>query len=130
MGLDPAPASLRILIVEDEPLLRTFNADALSEAGFEVLEACDADEALRLLEADGGIDVVFTDVEMPGQFDGFALARTIEVRWPAIGVVITSGRRLPPDNAAAPARRFVPKPFKVSQIVESIGSVAQTCACH
>lgn len=127
MGLGDAPAALRILIVEDEPLLRMFNADVLSEAGFEVLEACDAHEALRLLETNRHIDVVFTDVEMPGQVDGFALAATIETRWPAIGVVITSGRRLPPNSFEAPARCFVPKPFKASQLVESIGAVAHVC---
>ena len=125
MGCDPASPNLRILVVEDEPLLRTFNADMLSDAGFDVIEASDADEALRLLETMRDIQVVFTDVEMPGHIDGFALAQKIEVRWPKIGVVITSGRRYPAIEFGAVGRRFVPKPFKVAQIVESIGSVAQ-----
>ena len=110
----------RILVVEDEPLLRMFNADMLSDAGFEVLEASDADEALRLLETTRDIKVVFTDVEMPGLIDGFALAERIEARWPDIGVVVTSGRRYPPRAFSAPARHFVPKPFAASEVVGMI----------
>ena len=112
----------RILVVEDEPLLRLFNADMLTDAGFDVVEACDAAEALRLLESVSGIRVVFTDVEMPGALDGFALAERIETRWPQIGVVVTSGRRYPNRSFAAPARRFVPKPFRPAQVVEVIGA--------
>ena len=120
MDLNAASSLPRILVVEDEPLLRTFNADMLSDAGFEVLEAGDADEALRCLETMPDIRVVFTDVEMPGLIDGFALAQRIERQWPAIGVLVTSGRRYPTDAFDAPARVFVPKPFKVAQVVELI----------
>ncbi len=110
----------RILVVEDEPLLRLFNADMLSDAGFDVLEAANADEALRVLETTRDIKVVFTDVEMPGALDGFALAQRIEALWPEIGVVITSGRRRPDMVLTAPARCFVAKPFKAAQIVGAI----------
>ena len=118
-----APTCSRILVVEDEPLLRSFNTDMLTDAGYDVIEACNADEALRVLESLSGIDVVFTDVEMPGALDGFALAERIETRWPAIGVVVTSGRRYPSHTFAAPARRFVPKPFRPAQVVEVIDAV-------
>lgn len=116
----------RVLVVEDEPLLRTFNSDMLMDAGFDVCEACDADEALLLLEQFGDdIRVVFTDVEMPGTLDGFALAARIEAKWPDICVIVTSGRRLPHPSFNAPARHFVAKPFKVAQVLEVIGSFAQ-----
>lgn len=110
----------RILVVEDEPLLRSFNTDMLIDAGFEVLEACDADEALRLLECNDDIRVVFTDVEMPGALDGFALANRIELQWPKINVLVTSGRRYPAEVFTAATRCFVPKPFRVAQVVELI----------
>ena len=110
----------RVLVVEDEPLLRMFNADMLNDAGFDVLEASDADEALRLLETMKDIRVVFTDVEMPGLIDGFALAERIEAQWPDIGVVVTSGRRYPPPAFSAPARCFVPKPFRAAHVVGMI----------
>ena len=119
-GTDALP---RILVVEDEPLLRLFNADMLSDAGFDVLEAANADEALRVLETTRGIRVVFTDVEMPGALDGFALADRIEALWPEIGVVITSGRRFPEAVLTAPARRFVAKPFRAAQVVCAIDAV-------
>ena len=115
-----ASGHARVLVVEDEPLLRTFNADMLSDAGFEVLEAADATEALHLLETTDDIRVVFTDVEMPGAIDGFALAQRIEAQWPTIGVLVTSGRRYPSEVFTAPTRCFVPKPFRVAQIVELI----------
>ena len=107
-------------MVDDEPLLRIFNVDMLSEAGFEVLEACDASEALSVLESTDGIQVVFTDVEMPGALDGFALADRIGARWPDISVLVTSGRRYPDRSIDAPARRFLPKPYAVSHVVELI----------
>ncbi len=125
MDLHASSANPRVLVVDDEPLLRLVNADMLSDAGFEVLEACDGEEALRLLEMTDGIRVVFTDVEMPGTIDGFALAARIEARWPEIGVVVTSGRRLPEASFVAPARCFVPKPYQFSRVVELIDAFVQ-----
>ena len=58
-----------ILIVEDEFLIRAATADVIREAGFEVLEAANADDALVILEARGDIRVVFTDIQMPGSMD-------------------------------------------------------------
>lgn len=115
-----APCQGRVLVVEDEPLVRSFNADMLSDAGFEVLEAADAVEALRVLESRDDIQVVFTDVEMPGSIDGFDLAMRIGAQWPDIGVLVTSGRRYPNEVFTASSRRFVPKPFRVAQVVELI----------
>ena len=116
----------RVLVVEDEPLLRMFNADMLIDAGFDVLEAADAIEPLHLLETNDDIRVVFTDVEMPGAIDGFALALRIEAQWPEIGVLVTSGRRYPNEVFTAAQRCFVPKPFRVAQVVELIGAFVQS----
>ncbi len=107
----------RILVVEDEPLLRMFNTEMLSDAGFDVVEACNADEALLALERIGDIKVVFTDVDMPGLIDGFALAKRIEVLWPYIKVVVTSGRRYPDASFGVPARCFIPKPYALAEVV-------------
>ncbi len=125
MGLNALSSHSRVLVVEDEPLLRTFSADMLMDAGFDVVEAANADEALLVLEAADDINVVFTDVEMPGHIDGFALAQRIATRWPKIGVVITSGRRLP-ESALDPASQwFVSKPFKIAQVVDVIDAFVQ-----
>lgn len=127
MVADPvASGHARVLVVEDEPLLRMFNADMLIDAGFDVLEAADATEALHLLETNSDIRVVFTDVEMPGALDGFALAQRIEALWPDIGVLVTSGRRYPSEIFQAATRRFLPKPFRVAQVVEVIDAFVQS----
>ena len=81
-----------------------YNVDMLSDAGFDVIEAGNADEALKLLTDISDIRVVFTDVEMPGRIDGFELADLVEARWPGIGVVVTSGRRLPDARRSARPR--------------------------
>src|ERR1700691_606694 len=72
------------LIVEDESLVRMTAVDMVEEAGFEVLEATNADEAILLLEVRRDIAVVFTDIEMPGSMDGLRLTAAVRGRWPPI----------------------------------------------
>jgi CheY-like chemotaxis protein len=78
-----------VLIVDDEAVIRLFVRVILEDAGHEVKEASNADDALRLI-ADDGITVVVTDIDMPGSMDGLALARGVAARWPDIGLVVTS----------------------------------------
>jgi CheY-like chemotaxis protein len=87
---DPArPPS--VLVVEDEVLVRTSVAEYLRACGYRVLEAKDADEATQILRNDDDIDIVFTDVQMPGSLDGFGLAQWVRRERPRIRVIITSG---------------------------------------
>ncbi|MCB5173917.1 response regulator [Microvirga lenta] len=79
-----------ILVVEDEPLVRMFLADALDDAGYKVFEAVNADEAVTLLQARPDIQAVVTDIEMPGSMNGIGLARPVRERWPGIGLLVTS----------------------------------------
>ena len=78
------PSRQVVLIVEDEALVRMTALDMIEEAGFEILEATNADEAILLLEARRDITVVFTDIEMPGSMNGLRLAEAIRGRWPPI----------------------------------------------
>jgi CheY-like chemotaxis protein len=80
-----------ILIVEDEHLIRMDAADMIGAAGFDVVEAGNADEAIAILERRFDISVVFTDVQMPGSMDGLKLAAAVRGRWPPIKIVATSG---------------------------------------
>ena len=80
-----------ILIVEDEFLLRMDSAEVIENAGFEVIQAANADEAIAILTARPDIHVVFTDIQMPGSMDGLKLARFVRNRWPPIKIVATSG---------------------------------------
>jgi len=105
-----------VLVVEDEFLLRMDAADMIAAAGFEVVEAADADAAIEILEARNDIAVIFTDIQMPGSMDGLKLARAVRGRWPPIKIIATSGvhvgeRDLPEGG------RFLPKPYSSAQIV-------------
>ena len=98
-----------VLIVEDEFLIRMDAVDMIRSAGFDVVEAENADEAIFILEGRLDIAVVFTDVQMPGSMDGLKLAAAIRGRWPPIKIVATSGLLrfsqddLPPGSVSAQA---------------------------
>lgn len=81
----------RILVVEDEMLIRLHVADTFRDCGFEVVEAADGGSALAILQRDHSIAAVFTDVTLPGQPDGFGLARWLRSKRPGVPVVLTSG---------------------------------------
>jgi CheY-like chemotaxis protein len=105
-----------VLIVEDEFLLRMDAVDMIANAGFEVVEAANADEAIEILEARRDITVVFTDIQMPGSMDGLKLVRAVRGRWPPIKIVATSGH---PHVRAADlpeGGRFLPKPYSPVEV--------------
>jgi CheY-like chemotaxis protein len=80
-----------ILVVEDEVLIRIDLADYLRDCGYRVCEAANADEALAILQSGERVDLVLTDVQMPGSMDGFALARWVRDNHPGMKVLLTSG---------------------------------------
>jgi CheY-like chemotaxis protein len=84
-------AAPSVLVVEDELIIRLGVAGYLRSCGYRVLEAGDAQQAQAILETDDGIDIVFSDVQMPGTADGFALARWLHQHSPHIRVILTSG---------------------------------------
>lgn len=105
-----------VLIVEDELLLRMDAADMVKAAGFEVVEAANADEAIEILEHRFDITVVFTDIQMPGSMDGLKLARAVKGRWPPIKIVATSGQLQVGENDLPEGGRFLPKPYSPTQV--------------
>lgn len=80
-----------MLVVEDEILVRMVIADYLRECGYRVIEAGNAAEALTVLQSSEPVDVVFSDVQMPGEMDGFGLARWVRQNRPGLAVLLTSG---------------------------------------
>jgi CheY-like chemotaxis protein len=105
-----------VLIVEDEFLLRMDAADIISAAGFEVVEAENADQAIEILEARRDITVVFTDIQMPGSMDGLKLARAVRGRWPPIKIVATSGHINIGECDLPEGGRFLLKPYSPRQV--------------
>jgi two-component system, response regulator PdtaR len=100
-----------ILIVEDEALIRLLGVGTFADAGFRVIEAIDGDQALGLLEADSDVQLLFTDVRMPGKMNGLALAREVRERWPHIGIMIVSGQSIPESHELPVGSRFLRKPY-------------------
>ena len=105
-----------VLIVEDEFLLRMDAADMIRQAGFEAIEAANADQAIEILQARTDITVVFTDIQMPGSMDGLKLARAVRGRWPPIKIIATSGRVHVGETDLPEGGRFLPKPYSSLQI--------------
>jgi CheY-like chemotaxis protein len=105
-----------VLVVEDEFLLRMDAADMVAAAGFEVVEAGSADEAIDILETRRDINVVFTDIQMPGSMDGLKLARAVRGRWPPIKIVATSGQIDLREADLPEGGRFLPKPYSQIEI--------------
>lgn len=111
---------MSILLVEDEFLIRHFLACDLVDAGYEVVEAENADQALELLTDRYDIDFLITDINMPGLLDGLELAHIVRERRPATKVVIFSGRQYL-DSIEMPSDAvFVCKPFVPAEVIEAM----------
>jgi CheY-like chemotaxis protein len=113
-----------ILVVEDEALIRMDVVEMIRGAGFGVVEAANADEAITILEARLDITVVFTDVQMPGSMDGLKLAAAIRRRWPPIKIIATSGNVKVSLDDLPRGGQFLSKPYTQAQIIQTIEVVA------
>jgi len=114
------PLTPVVLIVEDELLLRMDLAEMIEEAGFGVVQAANADEAIVILRMRSDVRVVFTDIQMPGSMDGLNLARFVRDRWPPIKIVATSGRVTVGDGDLPDGGVFLPKPYRSAQVVATL----------
>ncbi len=125
MGTTFTAKRLLVLIVEDNLLLRMDAHDMIAEAGFDVLEASDADEALVLLESRLDIQAIFTDIDMPsGSIDGLQLARDVHDRWPEMIIIATSGQSDLLQADLPLGGRFFPKPYSFQHIADTIRDLA------
>ncbi len=115
---------LTVLVVEDEPLTRMSAIDVIEAAGYAVLEASNADEAIALLETRPEIRVVFTDIEMPGSMNGLKLAFAVRERWPPVTLIVASGRIQPLRTELPPQTKFLRKPYRDEEILSAIQAVA------
>lgn len=112
-----------VLIVEDEPLVRLLATEVLADAGIRTIEPCNADEALTLLEAKPDMAALVTDVKMPGSMDGFSLSRLAAMRWPHLGIVVSSAGSRPGEGDLPEGAKFLPKPYQLSSFVETVRQV-------
>jgi len=119
---DPSTTLGTILVVEDEVIIRMVISAYLRDCGYKVVEAANADEAVIVLQnPDITVEVVFSDIEMPGSMDGFALARWVRAKRPGLDVILTGS--VPRAASAATdlcEQGHVSKPYESQVVVDRI----------
>ena len=109
------------LLVEDEEILRSLIVDALSLIDVEVVQCASADEALALLEAPNCLNLVITDICMPGSRDGVELAKIIWARWPDLPVILSSANRVVLEQQLPENASFLRKPWALDDLHQLVG---------
>jgi CheY-like chemotaxis protein len=125
-------------LAEDEFLQRMSAAKMISESGFEVVEAADADKAIAILETRRDIKVVFTDFRMPGSTDRLKLASYVRRNWPPIKIITTSGQVSVHATELPDGGVFLPKPYTPDKIAAALREFTGaawritmlSCPCH
>jgi CheY-like chemotaxis protein len=111
-----------VLLVEDELLVRELASEDLADAGFEVTQASDGDEALGHLREGRQFDLLFTDIRMPGETDGWELAREARRLIPGLRVIYATGLGEASDGLAA-EERYVRKPYSLNDLRKVLGEL-------
>lgn len=117
MPVPPVARPGSILVVEDETLLRMMAVDMFEEAGFTVFEAANGEAGAQALADNPSIDGLFTDVEMPGDVSGLALAKIAHDLHPRVAILVVSGRATPRSDDLPPGAKFVGKPYDTQAVV-------------
>ena len=125
----PDPFARYALVADDDPLIRMDAAVILTEAGFRVLTATGAEDALAILDANGpSIRLLFTDVQMPpGARNGYDLARRCAGDWPKIGILVASGAQPPGPEDLPKGALFIGKPFTADTVKEGLHQLFPDC---
>lgn len=122
-----AQLSTKILIAEDEFIIRLTIAEFLRDEGYDVVEAANADDALDVFRAGIPVDLLFTDVRMPGTMDGCALAERVRAEWPETLVILTSAFSESLLSARGAHQDFVvPKPYRPQAVLATIKALLET----
>lgn len=111
-----ASQSWVVLVVDDETLIRMGIVGELEDEGFTVFEAASADDAIALLQQQPSINLLLTDIDMPGSMDGLKLAVAVRSRWPPVKIIVTSGQFKVSEADLPTGGRFFPKPYLGSTI--------------
>src|SRR6202012_3665879 len=118
-------ATQTVLVVEDETMVRMPIAEYLRDCGYNVVEAGDSHEAIAAMHADTSVNLVFTDIRMPGKMDGLGLAAWFRSHYPDVPVLLTSGYhggRTSP-GVTVPGAGFIEKPYSQNQVARRIATL-------
>ncbi len=116
-----AAAASTVLVVEDDLLVREFIVRELEDAGFLVLWAESGERAMTLAMTET-FDVLLTDIRLPGDIDGWALAKAVRDRKPEIAIIYTTGYA-PNRDRQLPGTKFLIKPYRVADVVAAIKEI-------
>lgn len=111
---------ISVLVVEDDSLIRLNIVDQLEDAGYEVFEAANADDAIAILAITPSIRLLFTDIDMPGTMDGLKLAAAVRHRWPPVKIIVTSGQHIVGIADMPEGSVFFSKPYAHGAILQSM----------
>jgi CheY-like chemotaxis protein len=125
MNRDVPNGTVTVLVVDDEPLILEMISEELTGQGFAVLEADTGEAALSIIKSGRMVDVLFTDIRLPGEFDGWRLAATAREAKPELPVIYASDYVVE-QSAAVPGSVFLTKPYLPSTIAETIRELAST----
>ena len=117
--LDTRPT---ILVVEDEWIIRMLIVDALRDEGMCVIEAASGAEAIEFIQSGATLDLIFTDVRMPGPVDGLALLAFAQQAAPGVPVIMSSGHLAEAIATNAGAVAFLGKPYRVAEAIDAISA--------
>jgi two-component system, response regulator PdtaR len=109
-----------ILIVEDEVLTSEYLEFVLQEAGYEAIPAASAEEAIQILEHRDDVDLVVTDINLPGVMNGLQLAALVRSRWPVMNIIVVTGYSAPKSEEIPPGSLFVPKPYNAQKMIDAV----------
>ena len=113
----------KVLVVEDEMMLRMRAVDMVEDAGYTPVEAVDADGAVAILESRSDIALMVTDIQMPGSMDGLRLAHAVRERWPSIKIIVVSGQLKQPSIDLPADSRFFGKPLEAVEMIAQMRSM-------
>jgi two-component system, response regulator PdtaR len=113
-----------VLVVDDEPLVRLGTAMLFSDAGYDVLEAANAADAVQVLQQHSEIELLFTDIDMPGSMNGAALAGFVRDRYPPIRIIVASGKASVADLGLPTGTLFLTKPYRDDAVLRAARLVA------
>jgi CheY-like chemotaxis protein len=112
-----------IVVAEDDELVRLVATGLLEDHGYAVVEAANAETALSLIEKGPDVSLLFTDIQMPGKWDGVDLARQVHERWPHVQLLITSGRIRLGKSEIPDDGRFLQKPYRAEDLLREVDAL-------
>ena len=122
---NPPDQTPTVLVAEDDVIVRIVIADDLRQAGFEVIEAGSGAEALDLLSTDRHVDLILSDVHMPGRLNGIDLAAIIMDRFPQTHIILCSGSSDGHDLAGISGIPYIDKPYRPEAVIALVASILQ-----